>query len=51
MDFVRRRVEGGSLYALLEQESRDYLRVGPFTDADVELLGMSFAQVRCRENY
>ncbi|CAM9578292.1 unnamed protein product [Ectocarpus sp. 8 AP-2014] len=45
-EFVRRRVEGGSLYALLEQESRDYLRVGPFTDADVELLGMSFAQAQ-----
>ncbi|CAB1116960.1 unnamed protein product [Ectocarpus sp. CCAP 1310/34] len=46
VEFVRRRVEGGSLYALLEQESRDYLRVGPFTDADVELLGMSFAQAQ-----
>ena len=45
MEFIRRRMSGGSLYALLEQESKDYLRPGAFTDADLELLGTDFALV------
>lgn len=45
MEFIRRRVAGGSLYALLEQESKDYLRPGAFTDADMELLGKALARV------
>lgn len=48
MEFIRRRLEGGTLYALLSEESSNYLHVGPFTDADMELLGTSFAKVRCR---
>ena len=46
MDFIRRRMSGGGLYTLLEQESKDYLRPGAFTDADMELLGKHFARVR-----
>lgn len=48
MEYTRRRLEGGSLYALLEQESRDYLRAGAFADADLELLGKAFAKVSRR---
>lgn len=48
MEFIRRRLEGGTLYALLADESSNYLHVGPFADADMELLGTSFAEVRCR---
>lgn len=47
MEFIRRRLEGGTLYALLAEESSSYLHVGPFADADMELLGTSFAKVRC----
>ncbi len=47
-EFTRRRLEGGTLYALLSEESSNYLHVGPFTDADMELLGTSFAEVRFR---
>lgn len=46
MEFIRRRLEGGTLYALLAEESSSYLHVGPFADADMELLGTSFAKVR-----
>lgn len=45
MEYMRRRMAGGSLYALLEQESKDYLRQGVYTDSELELLGTSFAQV------
>lgn len=45
MEYMRRRMAGGSLYALLEQEAKDYLRQGAYTDSELELLGTSFAQV------
>lgn len=45
MEFMRRRMAGGGLYAMLEQESKDYLRPGAFTDADMELLGKHLARV------
>lgn len=48
MEFTRRRLEGGSLYSLLEEESRDYLRVGSFADAEMELLGKAFARASRR---
>lgn len=48
LEYTRRRLESGSLYALLEEESRDYLRAGVFADADMELLGKGFAQVDCQ---
>lgn len=51
VEFIRRRLEGGTLYALLAEESSNYLHVGPFTDADLELLGTSFAKVRCCRTY
>lgn len=38
-------MSGGSLYALLEQEAKDYLRHGPSTDAELEQLGVNFARV------
>lgn len=44
-EYTRRRLEGGSLYALLVEESRDYLRPGAFADADMEVLGKAFARV------
>lgn len=47
MEFIRRRLEGGTLYALLAEESSNYLHVGPFADADMELLGTGFAKVCC----
>lgn len=46
VEFIRRRLEGGALYALLADESSNYLQVGPFADADMELLGTTFAKVR-----
>lgn len=45
MEYMRRRMAGGSLYALLEQEAKDYLRQGAYTDSELEQLGTNFARV------
>lgn len=45
MEFKRRRIPTGSLYGLLEQEAKDYLRPGGYTDAELEQVGTNFARV------